>query len=190
MAKRADIVAKAYACIDEAYPDGLDQKDAAAFRVEAFVDEAIRFVGLMAPVHALGEGDDFSDNSDLAGSIELPNGFVRLISFKMKDWTRAVSKAYYDDSPLYAQQQNAVLKGSKHRPKVFICKGGTTLEYYSSDDQMETAQAFVVSGTIDYPEALSDAIAWKTAELVLSMMNDAQGVQFAQAQLQQIMQAL
>ena len=190
MATRAEIVARAYACIDEAYPDGLDQTDAAAFRVEAFVDEAIRFVGLMAPVHALGKGDDFHENSDLGGSIELPDGFVRLISFKKTDWARAVTKAYYQDSPLYAQQQNPVLRGSKHRPKVFICNGGSTLEYYSGEGSIETALAFVVSDSLEYPEVLADAIAWKAAELVLSMMNDAQGVQFAQAQLQQIMQAL
>ena len=80
--------------------------------------------------------------------------------------------------------------GTPKRPIVFICDGDTNLEYYSSTGTIKKAQAFVVSDTVDYPAQLSEAIAWKTAELVLSAMNDAQGAQFAQAQLKQLFEAL
>lgn len=190
MATRADIIKKAFLCIDEVYPDGHTPSDIEEFHVEDFVDDAARFVGRVAPIRALGQGTSFTNAEKTGNSITLPEGFVRLIAFKMSDWALPVSEALYSDSPRYRQQADPILKGSITRPIVFICNGGTTLEYYSSAGLVQTAQAFVVSSTEDYPEQLGEAIAWRTAELVLSAMNDAQAVQFAQGQLKQVIEAL
>ncbi len=211
MATRSQIVEKAYKCLDEVYPDAPLSSDIDEFHIEDFVDDAIRFIGRVAPVRALGTGEGFglkrpttpstpsipvsiavedTDETENTDSVVLPNGFVRLISFQMSDWALPVTDALYSDNPRYRQQADPILRGTPKRPIVFICDGDKILEYYSSTGSIKKAQAFVVSDTANYPEQLSEAIAWKTAELVLSAMNDAQGVQFAQAQLKQLLEAL
>lgn len=190
MATRSQIIEKAYKCIDELYPDTPLSSDIEEFRVEDFVDDAIRFIGRVAPVRALGPGVSFVPEETKSNPVALPPGFVRLVAFKMSDWALPVTDALYSDNPRYRQQADPILQGTSHRPVVFITDGDTNLEYYSSVGDVVKAQAFVVSSTVDYPEQLSEAIAWKAAELVLSAMNDAQGVQFVQNQIQQLLQAL
>lgn len=203
MATRSQIVEKAYKCLDEVYPDTPLSSDIDEFHIEDFVDDAIRFIGRVAPVRALGVGTPFKphegestttqtdDDSHLrVNPVPLPSGFVRLIAFQMSDWALPVTDALYSDNPRYRQQADPILMGTPKRPIVFICDGDTNLEYYSSTGTITKAQAFVVSETANYPEQLSEAIAWKTAELVLSAMNDAQAVQFAQAQLKQLFETL
>ena len=190
MATRSEIIIKAYKCLDEIYPDQQLPDEMQEFRVESFVDEAIRFIGRVAPVRALGAGKDFKSTTLNNNSVALPSGFVRLISFQMDDWVLPVTEALYTDNPRYKQQTNSVLKGSANRPIVFINEANNALEYYSSKSEtIKEARAFVVDSSVDYPEQLSSVIAWKTAELVLSMMNDT-AVQFAQNQIQQQLQAL
>ena len=205
MAARSDIVQKAYKCLDEIYPDSQLPNEIEEFRVNDFVDDAIRFIGRIAPVRALGKGVKFGVEDDTTAtvneggqtepteptnSVALPSGFVRLIAFQMSDWALPVTEALYSDNPRYRQQADPILMGTPKRPIVFICDGDTNLEYYSSTGTITKAQAFVVSDTVDYPAQLSETIAWKTAEMVLSVMNDAQAVQFAQAQLKQLFEAL
>lgn len=190
MATRTQIVEKAYKCLDEVYPDTPLSSDIEEFRVADFVDDAIRFIGRVAPVRSLGQGKDFKSNTSINKSVSLPKGFVRLIAFQMSDWALPVVDALYSDNPRYRQQADPILMGTPKRPIVFVCDGDTNLEYYSSTGTITKAQAFVVDSTTDYPEQLSDVIAWKTAELVLSAMNDTQGVQFVQSQIQQQLQAL
>lgn len=209
MATRPQIVEKAYKCLDEVYPDTPLSSDIDEFHIEDFVDDAIRFIGRVAPVRALGVGFSFvpkqedkpqegenttsQTDNDLhlrVNPVPLPTGFVRLIAFQMSDWALPVTEALYSDNPRYRQQADPILMGTPKRPVVFICDGDTNLEYYSSTGTITKAQAFVVSSTENYPEQLSSVIAWKTAELVLSAMNDAQGLQFAQNQIQQQLQAL
>ena len=209
MATRTDIIAKTYKCLDEVYPDTPLSSDIDEFHIEDFVDDAIRFIGRVAPVRALGEGSSFmpeapkaegegaattttttaSDSYLRVNPVQLPTGFVRLIAFQMSDWALPVTDALYSDNPRYQQQADPILMGTTKRPVAFICDGGKNLEYYSSTGTIKKAQAFIV-GADNYPEALADVIAWKTAEMVLSVMNDAQAVQFAQAQLKQLFEAL
>ena len=207
MATRSQIVEKAYKCLDEVYPDTPLSSDIDEFHIEDFVDDAIRFIGRVAPVRALGVGVSFvpeqepqegestttqtdNDSHLRVNPVPLLSGFVRLIAFQMSDWALPVTDALYSDSPRYQQQADPILMGTTKRPVVFVCDGDKNLEYYSSTGTIKKAQAFVVSVSANYPEQLSEAIAWKTAELVLSAMNDAQGVQFAQAQLKQLLEAL
>lgn len=209
MATRTDIIAKTYKCLDEVYPDTPLSSDIDEFHIEDFVDDAIRFIGRVAPVRALGEGTSFipeapsaegegaattttttaSDSYLRVNPVPLPAGFVRLIAFQMSDWALPVTDALHSDNPRYQQQADPILMGTTKRPVVFICDGGKSLEYYSSTGTIKKAQAFIV-GAENYPEALANVIAWKTAEMVLSVMNDAQAVQFAQAQLKQLFEAL
>lgn len=199
MSKRDDIIVKAFARIDEIYPDN-NEANVSSFNVDAFVDEAARWVILTAPIHALGHGTDFSTaadaehvhNDDGSGSVKLPQYFLRLIAFRMSDWPLPIIGGLYDDNARYRQQHDAVLRGTPSRPAVFICDGGQKLEYYSSHaGTIKEARCFAMQilGD-DYPDMLSDITAWKIAELVLSAMNDINGVQICQNNIKDLLRIL
>jgi hypothetical protein len=119
-----------------------------------------------------------------------------------------------ENNPKYWQQQNPALRGGNSRPLVFLVDGETKLEpypYYEKTIQVEegegeekktvdrtvpaieTFQYFAMPEDTDssyLPDKLLDITAWKTAELVFSMMQDANGVSVAQAHIQQILPTL
>jgi hypothetical protein len=205
MSTRADIIRKAYQCIDEVYPESSTQ-DITSFGIDTFLDQAAKLIVKVVPVRALGEGQDIRDLSgvrlisfkDGVGCIQLPDNFIRLVSFSVSDWEHTVTEALDESSPRYIQQYNSTLRGTPCRPVVFLTQGGTCLEFYSTNlDQ------FSMSGDLDkahciafdsvddkYPSKLADITAWKTAELVLSAMNDVQAAQLCQAKTQEILQTL
>ena len=186
------IKTKAYICLDEFYPDNPLSSQIEGFRIDAFVEDAVRYVGQTAPIRALGSGTDFKSNKEEENVVTLPDNFVRLIAFQMSDWALPVIDALYSDDARYMQQADPVLKGSPRRPIVFICDGGTTIEYYSSaSSEIKKAKAFCVEKKDTYyPDRLAEVIAWKTTELVLSALNNTQAIPFAQAQLKQLFDSL
>ena len=203
---RASIIKKAYLCIDEVYPDITDQ-DIPAFNVEEFLDQAARIIIQIVPTRALGRlVTDYTYSSAFAflginkgvGKFILPDNFVRLISFKAEDWSSVVTEALDDTYPRYKQQGNPILRGTPHRPMVFITNGGKHLEYYTTKAVAEGAskgleQFFAVcfDGVDDnYPTKLEDITAWKTAELVLSTMGDTSAATNCQNRVTEILQTL
>lgn len=195
---KEQLIKKVYRCIDETYPDTTTQ-DLEEFNIPAFLDEAVRWVVKSVPVGALGEGDTHD-------SLTLPQGFLRLLEFKMDGWKVSVTEALSQDNPKYWQQQNPALRGGNSRPLVFLVNGETELEpypYYEKEvptnedglkeivPAIETLRIFKMSTDYtNYPDKLLDVTAWKVAELVFSMMQDANGVSVAQAQIQNIMPTL
>ena len=103
-------------------------------------------------------------------------------------------------NPKYWQQQNPALRGGASRPIVFLTKGETELEVFPNDGDVELFRTFDMAegengcytdeAYAKYPDKLLDITAWKTAELVFSMMQDANGVSVAQAHIQQILPTL
>lgn len=194
---KKQLIQKVYRCIDETYPDTTEQ-DLEEFNISAFLDEAVRWVVKAVPVGALGEGDPHD-------SLTLPEGFLRLLEFKMDGWKVSVTEALSQDNPKYWQQQNPALRGGNSRPLVFLVNGETELEpypYYEKEVEkeggtkdtvpaIETLRVFKMpTDYTNYPDKLLDVTAWKVAELVFSMMQDANGVSVAQAQIQNIMPTL
>ena len=205
---REEIIKKAYQCIDEVYPDSTNQ-DISAFNIDTFLDQAARIIVKIVPVRALGAGLDIRDveGTRLAsfeagvGRIELPQNFQRLISFKISDWKYPLTEALDESSSRLQQQYNPILRGTPSRPVVFLLQGGKYLEYYTSNSKptiagqltgfIDTFQGLAFDKVDDnYPTKLSDITAWKTAELVLSAMNDVQAAQICQTKTQEILQAL
>lgn len=205
---REDIIKKAYQCIDEVYPDSTNQ-DISAFNIDTFLDQAAKIIVKIVPVRALGAGVDIRDveGTRLArfnegiGRIELPQNFQRLISFKIVDWRYPLTEALDESSLRMQQQYNPILRGTPSRPVVFLLQGGKFLEYYTStitptaegvfSSWIDTFQGLVFDKVDDnYPTKLSDITAWKTAELVLSAMNDVTAAQICQTKTQEILQTL
>jgi hypothetical protein len=193
---KKQLIEKVYRCIDETYPDTTEQ-DLEEFNIPAFLDEAVRWVVKAVPVGALGKGDAHKE-------LTLPDGFLRLLEFKMDGWKVSVTEALSQDNPKYWQQQNPALRGGNSRPLVFLVNGETELEpypYYEKEvtkdgkqsiaHAIETLRIFKMpTDYTNYPDKLLDVTAWKVAELVFSMMQDANGVSVAQAQIQNIMPTL
>jgi hypothetical protein len=207
MAKE-QLIKKVYRCIDETYPDTTEQ-DLEEFNISAFLDEAVRWVVNVVPVGALGGGvDKTTDANPEEGeegdvSLSLGEDFLRLIEFKMKGWKTSVTQALSQDNPKYWQQQNPALRGGNSRPVVFLVNSSFNvkkLEVYPLSDKVEVFRVFEMetygdgsytdSAYTNYPYKLLDITAWKTAELVFSMMQDANGVSVAQAHIQQILPTL
>lgn len=194
---RERIVNRALLCIDEAYPAD-EEVDAAFFPVHRFVDEAARLLLPVVPRRLLGKGkplpvEDFKPRGDGSGSLRLPGDFVRLLCFRMKGWQRTVTEAIDETDPRYAQQFNRVLRGGEAKPVVAVCRGAGRIEYFSSraGAAAKVDEAYYVGfDTVDdtYPESMVDVTAWKVAELVLGVMNDAGPMQICAARVAELLQ--
>lgn len=178
MATRESIIEKAQYCLSESTNAGVNFIEDNILPVEHFVDEAGRRVIMLAPLRVLGKGKTFGGLALINNGvveIELPNDFIRLISFKMEDWERAVHTPIYDTDPQYAWQLHPATRGGKTKPVVAITNGGTKLEGYttSDDDTIKNFQYFAYTSINDnFPEKLEDATAWMTASLYLASMGE------------------
>lgn len=197
---KEQLIKKVYRCIDEVYPDtDVNSPDVEEFNIPAFLDEAVRWVVNSVPVSALGDGDD--NNFELT----IPDGFLRLISLKMKGWKVPVMDALTIDNPRYWQQQNPALRAGVSRPVVFLDYVGYQFDPYPRGEGVseEFPKGEIVGINIfkmdkgddglysdesyeNYPDKLLDITAWKTAELIFSMMQDANGMSVAQAHIASI----
>lgn len=200
---RDSIIKKAYLCIDEVYPD-TSYQDIDSFNVSEFLDQAARIIVKIVPTRALGPGTDIKDednsltiDDDGVAECKLPPTFQRLISIQAHDWAYPLTVAFDGDSPKYQQQYNKVLRGTKHRPIIFLLNGGEKLKIYSTENTptssgvIKELRVFLMDAVDDnYPAKLHDITAWKTAELVLSAMNDIQAAQICQAKTQELLETL
>ena len=127
-----------------------------------------------------GDGDPKDPSIEwetTAGRISLPGDFLRLVSFKMSDWSYAVSEAISQTDPLYAQQFSRYggLRGCPQRPVVAIVPRGTglVLEFFSCkgeglatvDHALYMQIPSVENGTIKLCEKLHDATVYYAAYL-------------------------
>lgn len=110
--------------------------------IESKVADAARLVESEAVHHLLDNGKAFgssviweSQPGYGAGKINLPNDFLRLVTFRMSDWYRAVTEPITEDSPIYAMQSSryAGVRGNPERPVVAIVHDASkqVLEFYS-----------------------------------------------------------
>lgn len=163
--------------------------------IESKIADAARIVTRDAPVYLLdggvsigkAEGDtevysiEWFNRQKVGlsgGWINLPNNFLRLVSFKMSDWDRAVTEAITESHPLYAQQKSryAGIRGCPQNPVVALVskKGGLALEFYSctagADVTVEKAEYIpmpeIAGGEIIICEKLKSAVVYYTAYLV------------------------
>lgn len=176
---REEIVNRALLCLAESIDNGTEFTEQDTFPIEQFVDEAGRRVIMLAPLRALGEGSDAQAIAktiaeDGIVSLTLPDGFARLLAFKMTAWKRPVSIPIYDTDPQYAMQFHPATRGGIVKPVVAITKGGTEMEAYSTTagDTIETFKYISYVTAEDVPEKLAEATAWMTASLYLASMGE------------------
>lgn len=199
MALRDHITEKALVCIDEALAP-LDKANASFYPVAQLLDDAARWVVRAVPLHALGSGkplpaEGLIARGDGTGELPLPGDFIRMLRFRMVGWMRPAIGTIRDTDAAYVQQFNRVLRGSENRPVVVVCENDKRLEYFSSSRGVNAriAEARYFGFTEvddDYPEGLADITSWKTAEMVLAVMNDTGAMQLCAGKVNEILQVL
>ena len=157
--------------------------------IYAKLADAVRLVEMEAPLSMLESGHDFGEcdtyiGEDGKGFIILPNDFMRLISFRMSDWTRTVYEAISESDPQYALQSSRFkgICGNPEKPVVAIVRRseGKVLEFYSCKTEEATvAQATYLpvpkidrDGGIDVAEDCYRAAVYRAASLALASVGD------------------
>ena len=160
--------------------------------IENKIADATRVVENQAPAYMLEGGIDFSGSVGWhgehglgSGYMHLPDDFLRLVSFKMSDWSRSVSTAITDEDPLYDRQSSrfAGIRGCPQKPVVAIVTQpiGQVLEFYScnggADVFVRRARYIpipkIVDGNIDICKKLKPAVVYYTAALVAQIIGHA-----------------
>lgn len=119
------------------------------------------------------------------GWIQLPDDFLRLVSFQMSDWDYAVVTPITEDEPRYKQLKSRFggITGNPQHPEVAIVHQpiGLTLEFYScnssaSDIQVKRARYIPIprwtNNVISIPEKLLNATIHQTCYLVSQAVGD------------------
>lgn len=143
--------------------------------IENKIADAARIVESNAAHYLLDGGKSFAMQTVVkngkAGKIVLPTDFLRLVSFKMSDWSHGVTMPISDDDPTYAQQHSRYggVRGNPQRPVVALVErpDGLTLEYFTSSGTVEHAGYIaipkVTGGNIDLCERLKPAVVYYAA---------------------------
>lgn len=150
--------------------------------------DAVRMVELSAPYHLLESGHTFGEQlyieEDGRGFVVLPEDFLRLVSFRMSDWRRAVHQAIGETDSRYALQSSRWkgVCGTREKPVCAIVRRseGLVLEFYSSrDNRAKIVEATYVSepvidrdGGIAVSRGCYRAAVYQAASLVLSATGD------------------
>lgn len=169
------------------------------------VPRAARMVIEAAPHYLLDRGEAFATSVKWQtqigtgmGWIQLPDDFLRLVTFQLSDWSYACIEAITEDNPLYHQMKSRYpgIVGNVQRPVTAIVHQpiGLTLEFYvgnssASNIQIKRARyipmpRWIPTQTDDLqikiPEKLLDATVYQTAYLVSqSLGDDAAAARFA-----------
>lgn len=127
--------------------------------------DAVRMVTIDAPSYLLDGGKPFAGSLAWesqpgygCGWTLLPDDFMRLVCFKMSDWSYAVTDAVLEDSQAYRMQRSRFpgIRGNPERPVVAITSqpAGLVLEFYSCSAGSE---AYVTRARyIPFPKIVAD----------------------------------
>lgn len=150
--------------------------------------DAVRRVHSQAPIFLLESGHTFGDaiywGDQGSGWVLLPDDFMRLIVFRMSDWSRAVMTAITPMDPEY-QLQGSQYKGLRGTPQMPLCvlnirPEGKVLEFYScKTTNAQVSEAVYLpyprvdtDGGIDICERCYNAVIYTAAALVLTTLGE------------------
>lgn len=159
--------------------------------IESKLETAARMVELSAPYYLLGKGKVLDGGvswmgraGEGPGYMALPDDFLRLVTFQMSDWRRAVTEVITEDDPRYAMQYSRYpgIKGNPQKPVAAIVKHpmGLVLEFYSctAGTGVKIKRATYIpipkiyGGKISISEKLKPAVVYQSAVLTALTIND------------------
>lgn len=169
--------------IDEATPNQIEGIGT-RYPIAEFLREATMEMLRTAPLELLPLTDfsagELADMGDGSGTVALPEGFVRLASFRMRGWLRPALRAIGTEGAAFARQLNRTTRGGIAKPVVALVRdaGGMKLRWFSLPPgwprQVEAALCVVRMAPTDLPDILADPLCWLTASMVLSVTGEPQ----------------
>jgi hypothetical protein len=157
--------------------------------IESKVEDAARLVESSAAHYLLDDGQPLSTSIEWegqpgygAGRINLPQDFMRLVTFRMSDWYKPVTEAITEDDPTYPMQSSpyAGVRGNPERPVVAITHGaaGQVLEFYSCQSgpgvRVHVARYLPIptikDGYIDLCPKLERAVVYRLASMTCAII--------------------
>ncbi len=166
--------------------------------IDSLLDESAREVLLKAPVQRLTISSSTPSavknaNDTTTGTIQVPEDFLRLVSFKMGDWQRSVTSLAVKGDAISMRQSNKYIRGGIAKPVGVIAKNnqGIVIEYYSTLQENHTVTEFLyikedvaenITGT-----QMIDALTWICAGKVLSVFGNLPQAQNAYDNAQSLM---
>jgi len=121
---RAAIIEMVKSRIDELSPFASTELNPSIDLIDSLLNDSDTEIRRKIPVHLISPSM-FSvaalvDNGDKTGYIPLPPDFLRLHTFKMTDWTRAMTEAISEANPKYNLQRNSVTRGGTIKPVIVL----------------------------------------------------------------------
>lgn len=145
------------------------------------------------------------ENSDGSGEVPLPDDFLRLYSFQMKDWDYPVTDIISEQNPKFHFRKNTYLKGRPWRPVVVVrtqVPDGVLkntpykiLEYYTTlNETHNITRALYVKrhdsvnhDVTQLPDALMEGFAWQAAYNFFITVQQPEQAQAAGGKLQEFL---
>lgn len=185
--KRCELINKVKIRIDEIYEDDgavidvrVENERPYDSIIDELLEEAALEVLLKAPFYRL----DISEESGMVGvedpddknigTLELPYDFIRLVSFKMKDWQRPVTNFAFPGDNTANAQSNKHIRGGISRPVAILKKlsTGYVASYYSVKESHDVEEFLYIAKdkaeNITDPQII-DAMCWICAGKTLGV---------------------
>lgn len=153
--------------------------------IDELLDESALEILLKAPFYRLPvyKATNLSatkdTNDDYIGSIDLPNDFVRLVSFKMKGWLQPVLSFALPGDAVAIKQSNKYIRGGVAKPVAVLYKDDSSMyvNYYSvaSKDDHQVTEFFYIKRLTAKEitdDLLIDALSWICAGKTLGVLGE------------------
>lgn len=155
--------------------------------VDALLNDCVENFYMLMPVNVLPATDFKTNTTALVDSdevliyrIQLPDDFVRLISFRCAEWNRSITQVVYENSTEHNKQYHSYTFGGNSRPVATLVSDSTmgrSLEYYNYNLTTTTAAitdaSCAVKGDVeDIPHNLIDVFAWYVASIAFQAMDE------------------
>lgn len=158
--------------------------------IRGVIVDAIKVVEMSAPLQYIDSGYNFAKdnpqlywNGDGSGKVLLPTDFMRLIVFRMSDWSRPVYTAISETDAQYVLQSSRFkgVRGNAQKPVCAIVKRpeGNVLEYYSSNSESATIDSAVYlplpkieEDGVEISERCYKAVVYQCGAMALTILND------------------
>lgn len=159
--------------------------------IESKVVDAVTMVERQAPLHLVDRRKSIPSTTITwesevgfgSGVVPLPKDFMRLVVFKMSDWSHSVSQPIYEFEKLYARQhsRHSGIRGTPQKPVVAIIstQTGSAIEFFSSSSSGATMERamyipmpILASGNIEISEQCYRSVVYTVASMVASTYKD------------------
>jgi hypothetical protein len=175
---------------------GYEDKPVEAY-IDNYMDEACNWILSVVPLRLIEPTSitiiKQTNHRDGTGELEIGDDYLRLYTFKMQSWDRAVKVAIDETNPLFILQDNKYTMGNMHKPVVTYQReeGIHILKYFScpkSDRDRTIEKAFQVSrfNRNNIQDSLAEFYATKCAELVYKTYGMADNATIMQAEIEKM----